>query len=69
MAGIWTEFNGEKRYVILTTLANDSMKEVHNRMPIVLRKEEVRDWIRNMEKALSILEKIPLELEAVKLEK
>lgn len=69
MAGIWTEFNGEKRYVILTTLANDSMKEGHNRMPIVLRKEEVRDWIRNMEKALSILEKIPLELEAVKFEK
>ncbi len=69
MAGIWTEWNGEKRYVILTTSANDSMKEIHNRMPVVLRKEDVRDWIRNTEKALSILEKIPPELEAEKIEK
>lgn len=33
MAGLYNEFQGERRFVILTTAANSSMAEVHDRMP------------------------------------
>lgn len=31
---------GQPCYCVLTTAANDSMKEVHPRMPLVLRREQ-----------------------------
>ena len=52
MAGI---FNGENKFVILTTNANDSIADVHNRMPIILKKEMTEDWIMSEEFALSYL--------------
>lgn len=33
------------RFVILTTAANDSMKPVHDRMPLILPENQIRDWI------------------------
>lgn len=45
MAGIYNRFDGEDRFVILTTEANASMAEVHNRMPVVVPKDRIRDWI------------------------
>ena len=69
MAGIWNEYNGERRYVILTTAANKSMESIHNRMPIVLAKNKVEDWISSSDAALSILKEIPPELIAIKVGK
>ena len=69
MAGLWNEYNGERRYVILTTEANKSMESIHNRMPIVLPKNKVQDWILNSDAALSILKETPPELTAVKVSK
>lgn len=45
MAGIYNQFDGENRFVILTTDANASMAPVHNRMPVVVPKDMVRHWI------------------------
>lgn len=36
MAGLYNEFDGQQRFVILITGANSSMIEIHNRMPVVL---------------------------------
>lgn len=47
MAGIYNEFKGEGRFVILTTKANVSIADVHNRMPVILQKNMVEDWIHN----------------------
>ncbi len=49
MAGIYrlfTEPGGAvtARFSVLTTEANASMREVHNRMPVVLRRDELADW-------------------------
>lgn len=55
MAGIFNEFNGENRFVILTTSANQSIEDVHNRMPVVLPKQMAEDWIMSEEFALSYL--------------
>lgn len=55
MAGIWNEFKNEKRFVILTTAANNSMVDIHNRMPIVLQKEKIEDWIIDTDYAMMLL--------------
>lgn len=57
MAGIWNEFKDEKRFVILTTAANNSMVDIHNRMPIVLQKEKIEDWILDTDYAMIVLNK------------
>lgn len=55
MAGIWNEFKDEKRFVILTTAANNSMVDIHNRMPVVLQKEKLEDWIIDTDYAMMLL--------------
>lgn len=55
MAGIFNEFQGENRFVILTTSANNSIADVHNRMPVILPKAMAEDWIMSEDFALSYL--------------
>lgn len=55
MGGIFKEIKGERRYVILTTAANSSMKDVHNRMPIILTKEKLHAWTTDTDAALQFL--------------
>lgn len=55
MAGIYNQFEGENRFVILTTEANSSMADVHNRMPIVVPKEQIDDWIMDINQVDNIL--------------
>lgn len=45
MAGFWNEFQGEKRFVILTTSPNESIKTIHDRMPLVLEKKQIDIWL------------------------
>lgn len=49
MAGIYNIFkSGDFMYeafVILTTNANDSIKDIHSRMPVILYKNELKDWL------------------------
>lgn len=59
MAGFYNEYKGERRYIILTTDANPSIADVHNRMPVVLQKNMLNDWVFDTNKALSILHRVP----------
>jgi putative SOS response-associated peptidase YedK len=59
MAGLYNVFEGENRFVILTTKANSSVVEVHNRMPLVLRKDLIDDWLLNDELVSEILLESP----------
>lgn len=59
MAGVY--FN--KQFSILTTQANDSVKYIHNRMPLILDENEVDIWLNDTKKALELLNKIPRQLE------
>lgn len=47
MAGFCDWFENERRFVILTTAANDSMKKIHDRMPLILESEKIADWFDN----------------------
>lgn len=64
LAGLYNLYDNEKRFVILTTAANDSMKYVHERMPLVLEENEVREWLLKDQMASDLLEKIPGRLHA-----
>ena len=45
LAGFYNLFDAQPRYIILTTQANESMAPVHDRMPLILPKNEIADWI------------------------
>lgn len=55
MAGIYNQFEGENRFVILTTEANLSMAGVHDRMPVVVPKDRIEDWIMDVDLVDNIL--------------
>lgn len=63
MAGIYTEFADENCFVILTTKANNSMENIHDRMPIVLAKDMIQDWINDDSAAMHILHQEPPALQ------
>lgn len=45
LAGLCNEFAGERRYVILTAAANPSMADIHNRMPVIIPKHRIEEWL------------------------
>lgn len=62
LAGLWEMVEGRRRYTILTTEANDSVRDVHNRMPVLLAKEQVRPWLMDTLAALGMLHEVPPKL-------
>jgi putative SOS response-associated peptidase YedK len=66
MAGLWAEFGGEEPcYVIITKEANDSVTGVHNRMPLVLLRENIEPWLFDIDYARELLNGVVPELECV----
>ena len=63
LAGCYRCCQDGEHFVILTTAANDSMKPVHDRMPLILEQEEVAEWILDDRKIESFLQKMPCQLE------
>ena len=55
LAGLWGEVGGKRRYTILTTEPNQAIASVHNRMPVLLAKEQVRPWLMDTTVALQML--------------
>lgn len=55
--------NAEGRFVILTTAPNGCMRPIHDRMPLILRPEQIRPWLSDPAAALALLESTPPELE------
>lgn len=62
LAGFYKQFEDGIRFVILTTDANDSMKNVHGRMPLILDENELDAWLFDDSKTETILQKVPAEL-------
>ena len=63
MAGCYNWYEGQERFVILTTEANPSVAPVHNRMPLILEPEELKDWVLDDQATESLLHKTPVLLE------
>lgn len=62
MAGFYRKWEGQERFVILTTQANASVQGVHPRMPLILSMEEAREWLREDCEVSRLLAKTPEEL-------
>ena len=62
MAGFYRKWEGQERFVILTTQADASVLGVHSRMPLILNMEEAREWLREDCEVPRLLEKTPAEL-------
>lgn len=68
MAGLYAIRDGAPRYCILTTAANESMKDVHDRMPLVLRRDQVKPWLNDPSATADILHMTPPQLRKVSAE-
>ena len=53
LAGIYHD----ERFVILTTAANEHVRKIHDRMPLILSQEEVKKYISSLETAKQYLMK------------
>ena len=62
LAGFFGRYEDGDRFVILTTQANASMAPVHSRMPLVLEREQVREWILDSKKTKELLGQEPPRL-------
>lgn len=59
LAGLSDEMDGVNRFVILTTAPNRSMADIHDRMPLVLQREQIRPWLTQPEAAAKLLKMAP----------
>ena len=63
MAGISRQYEDGEHFVILTTAANASMEPVHDRMPLILERQEIAQWMTDDRKTEALLHKTPCLLE------
>ena len=63
MAGLYNiNQGGLPSFVILSTNANESMQDIHDRMPVILQKLELEMWINEPSSVMDILHRTPYEL-------
>lgn len=63
MAGFYSPGEDGWNFCILTTEANSSVGGVHDRMPLVIEREQVRDWILDGERTAEFLTGRPPQLD------
>ena len=59
LAGIYDNVDGQDCFVVLTTTPNDSVRDIHDRMPLILSHDQVRPWLTNSLAALELLTTVP----------
>ncbi|NLN23314.1 MAG: SOS response-associated peptidase [Clostridiales bacterium] len=59
LAGLYNIFDIERRFVILTTEANDSVADIHDRMPVILDRSEVEPWLTDLDYSTLVLRRVP----------
>ena len=55
LCGLYQIIEGQFHFVILTRAANASMKEIHDRMPVIVSESEVRPYLTDRSAADAIL--------------
>lgn len=61
LAGLYLLSDNRDSFAILTTAANESMIKVHDRMPLLIERQYVKDWLHSSSGAEKMLsEKMPL---------
>lgn len=55
LAGIYDNIEGVNCFVVLTTVPNETVRDIHDRMPLILTHEQVRPWLTDSQAALQLL--------------
>ena len=55
LCGIYRVVNGQRRFVIFTRAANESIAETHDRMPVIIGEAEVRAYLTDYSAAMALL--------------
>lgn len=63
LAGVYDNCEGNNCFVILTTAPNEVVKDIHDRMPLILNHDQVRPWLTDAQSALSLLTIVPPALQ------
>ncbi len=63
LAGIYDNIEGVNCFVILTTSPNETVKDIHDRMPLILNHDQVRPWLTDAQSALGLLTIVPPALQ------
>lgn len=62
LAGFYNQFSEGERFIILTSAANKSVEQVHDRMPLIIGEEDIKEWIFDGTKLQDFLSKEQPEL-------
>ena len=63
LAGIYDNIEGVNCFVVLTTAPNETIQDIHDRMPLILSHEQVRPWLTDAQSALQLLTTVPPALQ------
>lgn len=66
-AGLWTKTDGDNypSFAIITTTANGVVKPIHDRMPVILPKENEQDWLEEESSEMHLTLLRPIDQEEV----
>lgn len=63
LAGIYDNIEGVNCFVVLTTAPNETIQDIHDRIPLILSHEQVRPWLTDAQSALQLLTIVPPALQ------
>ena len=63
IAGVYNMIDNAERFVVITTAANESVSNVHDRMPLILEEDEIDKWIYDDKETEFLLNKKSPKLE------
>lgn len=69
IAGCYSYFGDTPQSILFTTKPNESMVEIHDRMPLILKKKQINSWIYNDDFADEFLSNTMPQLVSGKVEK
>ena len=49
IGGFYNIFDGTPQSILLTTAPNQSVASIHDRMPLILKKDQIKPWLNNYE--------------------
>ncbi|BDR55541.1 SOS response-associated peptidase family protein [Xylocopilactobacillus apis] len=56
IAGFYDYFDQTPQSIILTTAPNSSVSEIHDRMPLILQKNQIKPWLTDLDYAKNLLQ-------------
>lgn len=68
LAGIFHKSEAGEQFSIITKEAEDAMEEIHHRMPVLIREENIDDWLKSYQDAIKLLKEPSKELKRKNLE-